>query len=169
MLAPIMFIAIGVPFVALGLGGAHGQLAYNTSPSTGRLEAGIFGACFVIAGVGWAVFAGRSVVSSLRGSRFTGLLATVAGVGAAFAITAGVASAIGTSAPTSLRQAPVSAASAAASAASTRQLNAAAKRTSAAIAQATAQTRTATKLAACVTAAGANTAKIQACEAKYMP
>jgi hypothetical protein len=169
MLAPVMFIAIGAPFLALGLGAGHGQLAYNTSPSTGRLEVGIFGACFLIAGLGWAVFAGRSVVSGLRGSQFTGLLAAVAGVGAAFAISAGVASAIGTPAPSSLRQAPVSAASAAASAASTRQLNAAAKRTSAAIAKATAQARTATRLAACVTAARTNNARIQACEAKYMP
>jgi hypothetical protein len=52
---------------------------------------------------------------------------------------------------------------------SVAQSHAATVQTSRAIARANAQVRTATKLAACVTAAGAHTNRILACERKYMP
>jgi hypothetical protein len=159
ILTPVIFIAIGAPFIVLGLGSGHGQLAYGSSSGTGRLEVAIFGSCFAIAGVVWGVIAARTVLSRLR---FTGVLASVAGIGVAFLITAGVASAIGTSPVTTLKHLTPSNASVAQSHAATVQ-------TSRAIARATAQARTATRLAACVTAAGTHTDRIQACERKYMP
>jgi hypothetical protein len=159
ILIPVIFTAIGAPFIALGLGSDHGQIAYGASPSTGRLEVAIFGACFAIAGLAWGVIAGRNVLSSLR---FSGLVASAAGIGVAFLIATGVASAIGSSPATPLKRiAP--------SSASVTQSRAAIDQTSQAIAQATAQARTATKLAACVTAAGIHTRRIQACERKYIP
>jgi hypothetical protein len=159
ILAPAMFVAIGAPCIALGLGGAHGQLAYGASSSTGKLEVGIFGACFAISGLVWGVFAGRNLVSRLR---FSGLLASVAGVGVAFVIATGVSGAIGSSPATSLNGLTQSTASNA-------QSRAAAIQTRRAVAQATAQAKTATKLAACVTAAGIHSNRIQACERKYVP
>jgi hypothetical protein len=173
ILAPAMFVAIGAPCIALGLGGAHGQLAYGASSSTGKLEVGTFGACFAISGLVWGAFAGRDLVSRLR---FSGLVACVAGVGVAFGVATGVSSAIGSSPGTSLNgltQSTASNAQSRAAAIQTRhaiaQTRAAAIQTSRAVAQATAQARTATKLAACVTAAGVHSNPIQACERKYMP
>jgi hypothetical protein len=162
ILAPVMFIAIGAPCIALGMGSGHAQLVYGSSSSTGRLEVTIFGACFAIAGVAWGVIAGRNVVSRVR---WSGLLASVAGIGVAFLIAAGVASAIGSSPVTPLTPlTPI-----APSSASLAQSRAAAIQTSRAIAQATAQARTATKLAACVTAAGTHLRRIEVCERKYVP
>jgi hypothetical protein len=159
ILAPVIFIAIGAPFIALGLRSGHGQLVLGSSSSAGRIEAAIFGACFAIAGLAWGGIAGRNDLSRVR---FTGLLASAAGIGAAFLIAIGVASAIGSSPATPLKRfAPSSAAVA--------QSRAATIHTSRAIARATAQARTATKLAACVTAAGTHTLRIQACERKYVP
>jgi Co/Zn/Cd efflux system component len=159
ILAPVMFIGVGAPFIALGLQSGHGQLVLGSSSSTGRLEVAIFGACFAIAGLVWGGIAGRDVLSRLR---FTGLLASVAGIGVAFLIATGVASAIGSSPATPLKRFAPSSAAVAQSRAATIQ-------TSRAIARATAQARTATKLAACVTAAGTNTHRIQVCERKYVP
>jgi hypothetical protein len=173
ILAPAMFVAIGAPCIALGLGNGHGQLAYGASSSTGRLEVGIFGACFAISGLVWGAIAGRKLVSRLR---FSGLLASVGGVGIAFVIATGVSGAIGSSPATSLNGLTPSTASNAqsrAAAIQTRhaiaQTRAAAIQTRRAVAQATAQARTATKLAACVTAAGIHSNRIQACERKYVP
>jgi hypothetical protein len=168
ILAPVMFIAIGAPCIALGIGGGHGQLVYGSSSGTGRLEITIFGTCFAIAGLAWGVIAGRNVVSRVR---WSGLLASFAGIGAAFLIATGVASAIGSSpatpsAPQAL-QTPLT--PIAPSSASLAQSQAAAIRASRAIARATAQARTATQLAACVTAAGTHFHRIQACERKYVP
>jgi hypothetical protein len=159
ILAPLIFIAIGAPFIALGLRSGDGQLVYGSSSSTGKLEVAIFGACFAIAGLAWGVIAARKVLPRLR---FSGLLASVAGVGVAFLIATGVSSAIGSSPALQVKRATPSTASVAQSRAATIQ-------TSRAIARATAQARTATRLAACVTAAGTHTDRIQACERKYMP
>jgi hypothetical protein len=159
IMIPVIFIAIGAPFIALGLGSGHGQLVYGSSSATGRLEVMIFGAGFAIAGLAWGVVAGRNVLSRLR---FGGLLAPVAGIGVAFLIATGVASAIGSSPATPLQRVAPSSASVAPSRAATIQ-------TSRAIARAAAQAETATKLAACVTAAGIHTKRIQACERKYVP
>jgi hypothetical protein len=158
---PALFIAIGAPFVALALHSSNIQLLQNTSSSTGKLFAGIFGACFVIAGAAWGAVAGGTAFSRLSGgSRLGGFVASVVGVGAAFAIAASVASAIGPSSPLAPQQ--VSRGVNQTSTAGTRHIRAA-------VAQAQAQADKATRLAACVTSAGTNSAKIQACEAKYMP
>jgi hypothetical protein len=164
---PAVFIAIGAPFVALALHSGNIHLLQNTSSSTGKLYAGIFGACFVIAGAAWGAIAGRNAFSRLSGgSRLGGLFATVVGVGVAFAIAASVASAIGTASPPAPQQV-------------NRGINqpstaewpslAGTRHTHATVTQAQAQAEKATKLAECVTAAGTNAGKIQACEAKYMP
>jgi hypothetical protein len=173
MLVPVMFVAIGAPFVVLGLDTGDGQLVSGSASSTGRLEVAIFGACFAIAGLVWGVIAGRNVLSRVR---FSGLLASVAGVAAAFVIATGVSSAIGSSPVTPLTQFTPSTASVAQSRAATiptthaiAQSRAAAIQSSRAIALATAQARTATGLAACVTAAGTHTDRIQACERRDMP
>lgn len=144
ILVPVMFVAIGAPFVVLGLDAGDGQLVYGSSSSAGRLEVAIFGACFAIAGLVWGVIAGRKVLSRLR---FSGLLASVAGVGVAFLIGTGVSSAIGSSPVTSLTQFTPSTASVAQSRAAATQ----------------------TKRAACVTAVGIHNDRIQACERKYVP
>ncbi len=159
ILAPVMFIAVGAPFIALGLGAGDGQLVYGSSSSTGRLEVTIFGACFAIAGLVWGGIAVRNVLSRLR---FSGLLASVAGVGIAFVVATGVSGAIGSSPPPPLTKVTQSTAPGGPSRAATVQANRA-------IARANAQFRTANKLAACVTAAGTHTDRIQACERKYMP
>ena len=49
---PLVFVAIGAPFVALALGN-HGQLLLNASSSSGKIFAGVFGGCFVVAGLIW--------------------------------------------------------------------------------------------------------------------
>jgi hypothetical protein len=159
ILAPVIFIAVGAPFIALGLGSGHGQLAYGVSSSTGRLEATIFGACFAIAGLVWGGLAVRNVLSRLR---FSGFLASVVGVGVAFVIATGVSSAIGSSPVPPLTRVTQSTAPGAPSPAVPVQA-------SRAIARANAQFRTATKLAACVTAAGSHINRIQVCERKYVP
>lgn len=162
----LLFVAIGTPFLALALFSGNIQLMNGASPTTGKLYAGIFGACFVISGLVWAGISGRGVTSRSGSSLFGGLIASVLGVGLAFAIAAGVAGAIGTSTTTSTLQ--VSQGSGQSSTA-TGQSNAAAAATNAAVSQATTAANKAAKLATCVTAAGADTAKIQACEAKYTP
>ena len=174
MAIPILFVAIGAPFVALALRSGNTQLLLGASPSTGKLFAGIFGACFVIAGVIWGTVAGHSSVSRVAGGlRFGGVLASLVGVGLGFAVAAGVASAIGPSAPTRLQQVSgdliQSSSPGWQSRAAAGQTSAAIGQANAAITQATAQAERASKLAACVTAAGTNTAQIQACEVKYMP
>jgi hypothetical protein len=106
LLLPLVFVAIGAPFVALALG-SHGQLLFRTSASSGKIFAGVFGGCFVIAGLIWGVFAARDIAGVGAGSLLAGLLAAVVGVGAAFAIAGGVSSAIGkTTAPSSVQVAP---------------------------------------------------------------
>ncbi len=103
LMVPLVFVAIGAPFVALALGN-HGQLLLNASSSSGKIFAGVFGGCFVIAGLIWGLFAARGITGvSLLG----GLVAALVGVGAAFAIAAGVSGAIGkTAAPSSVQVAP---------------------------------------------------------------
>jgi hypothetical protein len=106
LMLPLVFVAIGAPFIALALGN-HGQLLFNVSSSSGKIFAGVFGGCFVIVGVIWGVFAARDMTGVSGGSLLGGLLAAVVGVGVAFAIAAGVSSAIGkTTAPTSVQVGP---------------------------------------------------------------
>jgi hypothetical protein len=106
LLLPLVFVAIGAPFVALALGN-HGQLLLNGSSSSGKIFAGVFGACFVIAGLLWGLVAARRVRGISGGSLLVGVLAAVVGVGVAFVGAAGVSSAIGkTTAPSSVQVAP---------------------------------------------------------------
>jgi hypothetical protein len=106
LMLPLVFVAIGAPFVALALGN-HGHLLLNSSSSTGKIFAGVFGGCFVIVGVIWAVFAARDITGVGGGSLLGGLLAAVVGIAGAFAIASGVSSAIGkTTAPSSVQVAP---------------------------------------------------------------
>jgi hypothetical protein len=106
LLLPLVFVAIGAPFIALALGN-HGQLLFNTSSSSGKIFAGVFGGCFVIAGLIWGAFAARQITGVSGGSLLAGLLAAVVGVGAAFGIAGGVSSAIGkTTAPSSVQVGP---------------------------------------------------------------
>jgi hypothetical protein len=106
LMVPLVFVAIGAPFVALALGN-HGQLLLNASSSSGKIFAGVFGGCFVIAGLIWGLFAARGITGVSGGSLLGGLLAALVGVGAAFAIAAGVSGAIGkTTAPSSVQVAP---------------------------------------------------------------
>ena len=98
LVIPILFIAIGAPFVALGLGAGHEHLLYGGSASSGKTFSLIFGSCFVVAGVVWGVFAAGSVVDDPDfepGAVPGALLAGAVGIGAAFAIAAVVNSAIG--------------------------------------------------------------------------
>jgi hypothetical protein len=104
LMLPLVFVAIGAPFIALALGN-HGQLLFNASSGSGKIFAGVFGGCFVIAGLIWGVFAARDITGVSGGSLLGGLLAAVVGV--AFAIAAGVSGAIGkTTAPSSVQVAP---------------------------------------------------------------
>ncbi len=106
LIVPLLFVAIGAPFIALALG-THGQLLFNASSSSGKIFAGVFGGCFVIAGLIWGVFAARGITGVSGGSLVGGLLAALVGVGAAFAIAGGVSSAIGkTTAASSVRVTP---------------------------------------------------------------
>jgi hypothetical protein len=169
VLVPIMFMALGAPFLALGLRPTQAHLVLGTSAATGRLETGIFGACFLIAGLIWGAFAGmRAFASWAPGSRFGAVLAGIAGVAIAFVIGAGVAGAVGPMTPPASQQAsPVI--SPATSEATSAATTAAARRANAAIAQANVAAEKAAKLAACVSAAGTHVARIQRCEAKYTP
>jgi hypothetical protein len=103
LLVPLVFVAIGAPFVALAFGN-HGHLVYNTSSSTGKIFSGVFGGCFVVAGLIWGVFAARGISGVSGGSLAGGLLAAILGVAGAFLIASGVSSAIGkTSTPSSVQ------------------------------------------------------------------
>jgi hypothetical protein len=189
LMAPVLFIAVGVPFVVLGLRGGNSHLLAGASSTTGDLSAGIFGACFVLGGLVWGAFTMRRTLAQVKGasSRVGGLLAAVAGIGAAFAIAASVAGGIGTGTSTAIQQSsPVitqgsgfggqsstagqaNSVTSQTNAAITRANAAAARKAQAAVKQATAQAQQLTKLAACVSAAGADTGRIQRCEAKFMP
>jgi hypothetical protein len=94
LLLPVVFVGIGAPFIALAFGN-HGQLLFRTSSSTGKIFAGVFGGCFVIVGLIWGVFAARDIKGVSGGSLLGGLLGAILGIGGAFAIAAGVSSAIG--------------------------------------------------------------------------
>jgi hypothetical protein len=94
LMIPLLFVAIGAPFIALAFGN-HGQLMLNASASTGKIFSGVFGACFVISGLIWGAFAARNVTGVSGASLLGGLLAALLGLGAAFMISGGVASAIG--------------------------------------------------------------------------
>ena len=103
LMVPLVFVAIGAPFIALALGN-HGQLLFNSASSTGKIFAGVFGGCFVISGLVWGAFAARSVTGVNAGSVLGGVLAAAVGVGAAFAIAGGVSNAIGkTTTPSSFQ------------------------------------------------------------------
>jgi hypothetical protein len=106
LMLPLVFVAIGPPFIALALGN-HGQLLFNASSGSGKIFAGMFGGCFATAGLIWGVFAARDITGVSGGSLLGGLLAAVVSVGGAFPIAAGVSSAIGkTTAPSSVQVAP---------------------------------------------------------------
>jgi hypothetical protein len=94
LLVPLVFVAVGAPFVALAFGN-HGQLMFNASSGTGKIFAGVFGGCFVVSGLIWGAFAARGITGVSGASVLAGLLAAVVGVAAAFAIAGGVSSAIG--------------------------------------------------------------------------
>jgi hypothetical protein len=165
LLTPVLFVAVGAPFVVLALRGGNGHLLVGRSTSTGDLTAGIFGAAFVIGGLVWGAITGRRALSRFPGgNRLGALLAAIAGLGAALAIGSGLAGAVGSPPGGQLNGATghTNAAGPAATAAAARKANVAVR-------QATSQAQKLTKLAACVTAAGANTSLIQRCEAKYMP
>lgn len=103
IMVPLVFVAIGAPFIALALG-HHGQLLFNSSSSAGKIFAGVFGGAFVIAGLVWGVFAARGITGVNSGSLLGGLLLGAVGVGGAFAIAGGVSSAIGkTTTPSSFQ------------------------------------------------------------------
>ncbi len=106
LIVPLVFVAIGAPFIALAFGN-HGRLVLNASSGTGKIYAGVFGACFVIAGLIWGAFAARKITGVGGASLLCGVIAAAVGVGAAFAVAAGVSSAIGkTTAPSSVQVAP---------------------------------------------------------------
>jgi hypothetical protein len=94
LILPLVFVAIGAPFIALALGN-HGHLLFNASSSSGKIFAGVFGGSFVIAGLIWGAVAARGITGLSGGSLLGGLLAAVLGVLGAFAIAGGVSSAIG--------------------------------------------------------------------------
>jgi hypothetical protein len=94
LFVPLVFVAVGAPFVALALGN-HGQLLLNSSSSTGKIFAGIFGGAFVLSGLIWGVFAARGISGVSGGSLVAGFVAAVIGVAGAFAIGGAVNSAIG--------------------------------------------------------------------------
>lgn len=189
LMPPVLFIAVGVPFVALAVRSGNSHLLVGRSSSSGKLFSGIFGAAFVIGGLLWGAFTAPSALARFKGaSGFGGLLAAAAGMAAAFAIATAVAGAIGPTAPNGL--APVGqvtthgagfagqgngASSQASSIANqtsvavTRANAAAARKANAAIKHATTQAAKLTKLAQCVSRAGTNAGRIQACEAKYLP
>ena len=100
LMLPLVFVAVGAPFIALAFGN-HGQLMVHASPSSGKIFAGAFGGCFVIAGLIWGLLAARNITGVSGGSLLAGVLAAVVGLSAAFAIAAGVTSAIGTTTPPS--------------------------------------------------------------------
>ncbi len=103
LMLPMLFVAIGAPFIALAFGD-HGRLLMNASSGTGKIYSGVFGGGFVIAGLIWGAFAARGVTGVSGGSLLGGVLAAVVGVGAAFAIASGVSTAIGkTTAPSSVQ------------------------------------------------------------------
>jgi hypothetical protein len=105
LLVPLVFVAIGAPFIALAFGN-HGHLMFNASSGTGKVFASVFGGCFVVAGLIWGVFAARGITGVSGGSLLGGLLAAVVGVAAAFAIAGGVSGAIGkTTTPDSVQYA----------------------------------------------------------------
>jgi hypothetical protein len=100
---PALFVAIGAPFIALGLRGGNTRLLLNASSSSGKISAIIFGACFMIGGLVWGARSASGSDSSLDAGALAGpLLGCVVGLGVAFAIAAGVSSAIGT-APTTAK------------------------------------------------------------------
>ena len=106
LMIPLVFVAIGAPSIALALGN-HGHLLLNASSNSGKIFVGVFGGCFVVAGLIWGAFAARNVTGVSGGSLLGGLLAAAVGVAAAFAIATGVSSAIGkTTAPNSVQVAP---------------------------------------------------------------
>ena len=145
----VLFIAVGAPFIGLGMGGAQGHLLLGASSGTGQLAATIFGGCFVVSGVLWAVFAGRDSVSELSaGSRLGGLVAFAGGIGIAFVIAGAIASGIGPTASAATTAASTARAAASRQATMRQQIN---------------------RLAACIITAGGDQAKIHACQAKYQP
>jgi hypothetical protein len=175
LMIAVMFVAIGAPFIGLAVRNSNVRYLAGSSASTGKISVAIFGGCFVLAGLVWAAFAARSVFSRINGgTRLISLVAAVAGVAVALAIGTGVSGAIGNAAPPSLQQVSqggggASQANLAAQQAAAKRTEAAVKQAKSAIKQATAQADQATKLAACVSSASTNVAKVQACEAKYMP
>jgi hypothetical protein len=141
------------------LRGGTSQIAYGASAKTGQIEAEIFGAAFIIAALAWGVIAGRRNASQLRTLGLTGLLATLVGVAVAFLIATGISDTIGKSTTTpGSTSAPAQVVD-----------RAAVRRSNRALARLNRQARQASRLSACITAAGTNTARIAVCERKYMP
>jgi hypothetical protein len=159
---PVLFVAIGAPFVALALRHDHNHLLLGSSSAAGKLSAGLFGAGFVIAGLIWGAVSGRRALARFStGSRLAGLAASMLGIGIALALGAGVAGAIGSS-----PAAPVQPSGFVATHGSSARPNPAGN---AALARAATQADTAEKLGACVTAAGIDTARILRCETRFRP
>jgi hypothetical protein len=167
--AALLFAAIGVSSIATALAAGNQHLLFGGSVMTGKIFAGVFGVCFVIGGAIWGISGRGTAARAGASARLASLFASGLGVGVAFAIAAGVGGAVGSSAPTGHEQVAGGNLAAAASRPAAEQTKIAVKQADAAIGTATASAGIATKLAACVTSAGTNTRRIQACEAKYVP
>ena len=173
IVVPLLFVAIGAPFIALALRSGNIQLMQGSSAHTGKIFAGAFGGCFALAGLVWGAFAGVAAFSDVGArSRLAGAAMFAAGVAAAALIATGVSGAIGKqSTPPSVVTSPFSApASVPASAPSSVPASATppVPRTVLPSAAVT-QIRTAEKLAACVRRAGSDVTRIEACQVKYVP
>jgi hypothetical protein len=166
----VLFIAIGVASIATAVNAGNNHLLLGGSASTGKIFAGVFGACFLIGGLIWGIAGRGALARAGGGTLFASLLASGLGVAVALVIATGISGAVGSSAATVPgRSAGETPAEAAASRQATAQTNRAAKQAAAATRAATAQAGIAEKLAACVTSAGSNIHRIQRCEAKYVP
>jgi hypothetical protein len=111
IVVPVIFTAVGAPFIALGLRGGHQHLALGMSSGAGQTFALIFGACFVLGGLVWGWFGVSGVVSDpdfQRGSSLGVLVTGALGIGAAFGIAAGINGAIGPPAPNPTAVSPTS-------------------------------------------------------------
>ncbi len=106
LIVPLVFVAIGAPFIALAFG-SHGHLLFNASSGSGKIFSAAFGGAFVLSGLIWGAFAARNVTGVSSSTILSGLVAAAVGVGAAFALASGVSSAIGkTTTPSSVQVAP---------------------------------------------------------------
>jgi hypothetical protein len=193
--APILFVAIGAPFIALAFRSGSSHLLQNASSSTGKIFSGVFGVAFVIGGLVWGAFTAGGALPRMRSQVAGTVVSTAVGIGIAFVIATGVSSAIGTTkasatsvtfgqsgaAPLSgtalqaaqAQEAQIQAQMAQKQAAARQATAAAAKQASNAVKQAVSRAGLPAgntgKLAACVVAANGDISKLQACQTQYAP